>query len=39
MGTLGLIPQTGSPEDFAKLLRSENEKFGKLVKDIGYQPQ
>ena len=39
MGTLGLIPQTGSPEDFAKLLRSEKEKFGKLVKDIGYQPQ
>jgi tripartite-type tricarboxylate transporter receptor subunit TctC len=39
MGTLGLIPQTGSPEDFAKLLKSENEKFGKLVKDIGYQPQ
>ena len=39
MGTLGLIPHTGSPEDFAKLLKSENEKFGKLVKDIGYQPQ
>ena len=39
MGTLGLIPQTGSPEDFAKLVRSENEKFAKLVKDIGYQPQ
>jgi tripartite-type tricarboxylate transporter receptor subunit TctC len=35
MGTLGLIPQTGSPEDFAKLLKSENEKFGKLVKQSG----
>jgi tripartite-type tricarboxylate transporter receptor subunit TctC len=39
MGTLGLIPQTGSPEDFAKLIKSENEKFARLVKDIGYQPQ
>jgi tripartite-type tricarboxylate transporter receptor subunit TctC len=39
MNTLGLIPHTGSPEDFAKLLKTENEKFGKLVKDIGYQPQ
>jgi tripartite-type tricarboxylate transporter receptor subunit TctC len=39
MNTLGLIPHTGSPEDFAKLLKSENEKFAKLVKDIGYQPQ
>jgi tripartite-type tricarboxylate transporter receptor subunit TctC len=39
MGTLGLIPQTGSPEDFAKLIKAENEKFAKLVKDIGYVPQ
>ena len=39
MGTLGLIPHIGSPDDFAKLLRSENDKFAKLVKDIGYQPQ
>jgi tripartite-type tricarboxylate transporter receptor subunit TctC len=39
MGTLGLIPKTGSPEDFGRLLKTENEKFAKLVKDIGYQPQ
>ena len=39
MGTLGLIPSTGSAEDFGRLLRSENAKFAKLVKDIGYQPQ
>lgn len=39
MGTLGLIPKTGSPEDFGRLLKSENAKFAKLVKDIGYQPQ
>jgi tripartite-type tricarboxylate transporter receptor subunit TctC len=39
MSTLGLIPQMGTPEDLGRLLRSEYEKFGKLVKDIGYQPQ
>jgi tripartite-type tricarboxylate transporter receptor subunit TctC len=39
MGTLGLIPHTGTPEDFARLIKSENEKFAKLVKDIGYKPQ
>jgi tripartite-type tricarboxylate transporter receptor subunit TctC len=39
MSTLGLIPQTGTPEDFGRLLKSDYEKFGKLVKDIGYQPQ
>ena len=39
MGTLGLIPSTGTAEDFGRLLRSENAKFAKLVKDIGYQPQ
>ncbi len=39
MGNLGLIPKTGSAEDFGKLLKTENEKFAKLVKDIGYQPQ
>ena len=39
MGTLGLIPKTGSAEDFANLLKTENEKFRKLVKEIGYEPQ
>ncbi|MEY2622070.1 MAG: hypothetical protein RIT26_1890 [Pseudomonadota bacterium] len=39
MSTLGLIPQTGTPEDFGRLLKSDYDKFGKLVKDIGYQPQ
>ena len=33
MGTLGLIPSTGTAEDFGRLLRSENAKFAKLVKD------
>jgi len=35
----GLIPMRESPEQFAELLKSENEKFSKLVKDTGYQPQ
>jgi len=39
MGTLGLIPKTGSPEEFGTLLRSENDKFARLVKEIGFQPQ
>ena len=39
MGTLGLIPRTGSAEEFANLLRTENDKFRKLVKEIGYEPQ
>jgi len=39
MANLGLIPSTGTPEDFGRLVRSDNEKFAKLVKDIGYQPQ
>jgi tripartite-type tricarboxylate transporter receptor subunit TctC len=39
MGTLGLIPAPESPEAFGKLIKSDNEKFAKLVKDIGYQPQ
>jgi tripartite-type tricarboxylate transporter receptor subunit TctC len=39
MGTLGLIPKTGTAEDFANLIRSDNEKFRKLVADIGYVPQ
>ncbi|MBO9355056.1 tripartite tricarboxylate transporter substrate binding protein [Bordetella petrii] len=39
LATQGLIPMRKSPEQFAELLKSENEKFSKLVKDTGYQPQ
>jgi len=39
LSALGLIPVIESPEYFAKLLKSENEKFSKLVDEIGYQPQ
>ncbi len=35
----GLIIVAESPEYFASLLRSDYEKYGKLVKSIGYQPQ
>jgi tripartite-type tricarboxylate transporter receptor subunit TctC len=36
---LGLIIVTEPPEYFSALLKSDFEKYGKLVKDIGYQPQ
>jgi tripartite-type tricarboxylate transporter receptor subunit TctC len=36
---LGLIIVTEPPEYFAALLKSDFEKYGKLVKDIGFQPQ
>ena len=35
----GLIIVAESPEFFANLLRSDFQKYGKLVKDIGFQPQ
>jgi tripartite-type tricarboxylate transporter receptor subunit TctC len=36
---LGLIIVTEPPEYFAALLKSDFDKYGKLVKDIGFQPQ
>jgi tripartite-type tricarboxylate transporter receptor subunit TctC len=39
MSTAGLIPTIESPEFFEKLLKTEYDKFGKLVRDIGYEPQ
>jgi tripartite-type tricarboxylate transporter receptor subunit TctC len=35
----GLIIRTESPEFFAEVLKSDYEKYGKLVKDIGFVPQ
>ena len=35
----GLIIVTESPEYFSALLKNDFMKYGKLVKDIGYQPQ
>jgi tripartite-type tricarboxylate transporter receptor subunit TctC len=36
---LGLIIVTESPEYFADLIRSDYAKYGKLTRDIGFQPQ
>jgi tripartite-type tricarboxylate transporter receptor subunit TctC len=35
----GLIIVTESPEFFGELIRSDYLKFGKLARDIGFQPQ
>jgi tripartite-type tricarboxylate transporter receptor subunit TctC len=35
----GLIVVAETPEYFAKLIRSDYAKYGKLVRDIGFQPQ
>ncbi len=35
----GLITVAESPEFFASLLRDDFQKYGKLVKDIGFKPQ
>jgi tripartite-type tricarboxylate transporter receptor subunit TctC len=39
MVAAGLIIVTESPEFFAAVLKSDYDKYGKLVKDIGFQPQ
>ena len=39
MTNAGLIITTESPEFFAQLLKTDYEKYGKLVKSIGFQPQ
>jgi tripartite-type tricarboxylate transporter receptor subunit TctC len=37
--TAGLIVANESPEYFDKFIKSEYAKYGKLVRDIGFQPQ
>jgi tripartite-type tricarboxylate transporter receptor subunit TctC len=39
LAVAGLLVVTEPPEYFASLLRSDFEKYGKLVKDIGFTPQ
>jgi tripartite-type tricarboxylate transporter receptor subunit TctC len=39
MTTLGLAPAAESPEYLERLIKSEYEKFGNLVREIGFQPQ
>jgi tripartite-type tricarboxylate transporter receptor subunit TctC len=36
--TLGLIPTMKSPQQFADLIKSDTDRFAKLVKEIGFQP-
>ena len=35
----GLIVVAESPEYFGDIIRSDYAKYGKLVRDIGFQPQ
>ena len=35
----GLIIVTEPPEFFSKTLKSDYEKYGKLIRDIGFKPQ
>ena len=39
LGALGLTVLSESPEQFAQTLKSDYEKYGKLIKAIGLQPQ
>ena len=36
---IGLTVVAESPESFAQVLKSDYEKYGKLIKAIGFQPQ
>ena len=39
LNTIGLTVVTESPEWFAQVLKADYEKYGKLIKAIGLQPQ
>jgi tripartite-type tricarboxylate transporter receptor subunit TctC len=39
LGTLGLTVLSESPEQFAQTIKADYEKYGKLIKAIGLQPQ
>jgi hypothetical protein len=39
LNAIGLTVVTESPEYFGKLLKSDYEKYGKLIRDIGFKPQ
>ncbi len=39
LGAIGLTVVAESPESFAQTLKSDYEKYGKLIKTIGLQPQ
>jgi len=37
--TLGVDAANSTPDDFSKLIRSEIDKYAKLLKAVGIQPQ
>lgn len=39
MTAIGLVPNAGTPEDLARLLRADYEKFGRLIAQIGMPKQ
>ena len=39
LSALGLTVLSESPEQFAQTLKSDYEKYRKLIKAIGFQPQ
>lgn len=39
MATFGLLPAAGSSRDFAALLKSEDQRYAALVKQIDFKPQ
>jgi hypothetical protein len=39
LNQVGLIPVTEPPQFAVELIKTENAKFAKLVKDIGFKPQ
>jgi len=39
MSAAGLVIVTESPEYFGEMMRSENAKYAKLTRTIGFKPQ
>lgn len=39
LAKMGALPAGGTPDDFNRLIRSEQKRFGELVKRAGIQPQ
>lgn len=39
LAKMGAIPAAGTPDDFNRLIRSEQQRFGELVKRAGIKPQ
>jgi len=39
LNAIGLTVVAETPESFARTLKSDYEKYGKLIRTIGFQPQ